>query len=243
MTDSSWSYLASLRLPSTENDSSRPRQRSSSVTRGGSESLNSYRDQRERERLTDRVRNIRQLARDPSDRLPGRRDQRWIDRVSETAAAMRERDAERPDASYLNVLDILQARERSTGTSTGNATSNATGGSVTATATATGTGTGSGSRPATTAASTLTSDAEREDSSLLVPMVNQVVNRWEESAIRGTLATEHAGLFEVPPSPDNTAGLAWSDDGRTLFVGAQNGIYEFHINTQSRLFYPSMQML
>ncbi|KAM3564509.1 hypothetical protein MY1884_000709 [Beauveria asiatica] len=241
MTDSSWSYLASLRSSSTEEEVARPlqRQRSSSVTRGGSETLNSYRDQRERERLTDRVRNIRQLARDPSDRLSGRRDQRWIDRLGETVAAMREqreRDGDRPDASYLNVLDILQARERS-GLSAGTTST-----TTTATGTAIGTGTGSGLRPVTTAASTLADDPEREDSSLLVPLVNQVVNRWEESAIRGTLVTEHTGLFEVPPSPDNTAGLAWSDDGRTLFVGAQNGIYEFHINTWSRLYFPSMQM-
>ena len=60
-----------------------------------------------------------------------------------------------------------------------------------------------------------TNDAEDDDTSLLVPLVNQVVNRWEESAIRGTLAPDQ-GVFEVPPSPDNTAGLAWSDDGRTL---------------------------
>ncbi|KAJ3484694.1 hypothetical protein NLG97_g6990 [Lecanicillium saksenae] len=237
MTDSSWSYLANLRSSSTENDASRPRQRSSSVTRGNSESLNTYRDQRERERLTDRVRNIRQLARDPSDRLSGRRDQRWIDRLGETVAAMREQrdrdSSDRPDASYLNVLDILQARERSTGAGAGTSTG---------TTTATATGTGSALRPATTAATTLTSEPEREESSLLVPLVNQVVSRWEESAIRGTLVTEHASLFEVPPSPDNTAGLAWSDDGRTLFVGAQNGIYEFQINAQSRLFYPSTQM-
>ncbi|OAA45743.1 WD domain containing protein [Beauveria brongniartii RCEF 3172] len=241
MTDSSWSYLASLRSSSTEEEVARPlqRQRSSSVTRGSSETSNSYRDQRERERLTDRVRNIRQLARDPSDRLSGRRDQRWIDRLGETVAAMREqreRDGDRPDASYLNVLDILQARERS-GLSAGTTSTTST-----ATGTAIGTGTGSSLRPATTAASTLANDPERDDSSLLVPLVNQVVNRWEESAIRGTLVTEHAGLFEVPPSPDNTAGLAWSDDGRTLFVGAQNGIYEFHINTWSRLYFPSMQM-
>ncbi|KAM3513289.1 hypothetical protein MY11210_003065 [Beauveria gryllotalpidicola] len=240
MTDSSWSYLASLRSSSTEEEVARPRQRSSSVTRGSSETLNSYRDQRERERLTDRVRNIRQLARDPSDRLPGRRDQRWIDRLGETVAAMREqreRDGDRPDASYLNVLDILQARERS-GISAGTTSTTTS----TATGTAIGNGSGSGLRPATTAASTLANDQERDDSSLLVPLVNQVVNRWEESAIRGTLVTEHTGLFEVPPSPDNTAGLAWSDDGRTLFVGAQNGIYEFHINTRSRLYFPSMQM-
>ncbi|KAM3464911.1 hypothetical protein NHJ6243_001977 [Beauveria neobassiana] len=241
--DSSWSYLTSLRSSSTEEEVARPlqRQRSSSVTRGSSETFNSYRDQRERDRLAERVREFRQLGRErePIDRLSGRRDQRWIDRLGETVAAMREqreRDGDRPDASYLNVLDILQARERS-GLPAGTTST-----TTTARGSAIGTGTGSGLRPATTAASTLANDPERDDSSLLVPLVNQVVNRWEESAIRGTLVTEHTGLFEVPPSPDNTAGLAWSDDGRTLFVGAQNGIYEFHINTWSRLYFPSMQM-
>jgi hypothetical protein len=95
-----------------------------------------------------------------------------MDRIGETVAAMRDQ-RDRQDSSYLNVLEILQARERPS------------------------------------------NDAENEDSSLLVPLVNQVVNRWEESAIRGTLATDH-GVFEVPPSPDNTAGLAWAEDGRTL---------------------------
>lgn len=58
-------------------------------------------------------------------------------------------------------------------------------------------------------------DGEEEDSSLLLPLVNQAVTRWEENALRGPLAPDH-GVFEVPPSPDNTAGLSWSEDGRTL---------------------------
>ncbi|KAF4339137.1 wd containing protein [Fusarium beomiforme] len=65
-------------------------------------------------------------------------------------------------------------------------------------------------------------DRDQDDTTIIVPLVNQVVNRWED---------DH-GVFEVPPSPDNTAGLAWSEDGRTLFVGAQNGIYELHVDTQ-----------
>ncbi|KAH7160810.1 hypothetical protein EDB81DRAFT_327422 [Dactylonectria macrodidyma] len=84
-------------------------------------------------------------------------------------------------------------------------------------------------------------DRDQDDSAILVPLVNQVVTRWEESALRGTLANDH-GVFEVPPSPDNTAGLAWSEDGRVLFVGAQNGIYELHINVQSRKMCPSISM-
>ncbi|KAF9770078.1 hypothetical protein IL306_012420 [Fusarium sp. DS 682] len=49
-------------------------------------------------------------------------------------------------------------------------------------------------------------DRDQDDTTIIVPLVNQAVNRWED---------DH-GVFEVPPSPDNTAGLAWSEDGRTL---------------------------
>lgn len=83
-------------------------------------------------------------------------------------------------------------------------------------------------------------DGDQDDSALLVPLVNQVMSRWEESAIRGTLVAD-SGFFDVPPSPDNTAGLSWSDDGRILFIGAQNGIYEFHINIDGRKLAPSIR--
>lgn len=167
--DLTWTYLSSLRTPATEGESTRPRQRSSSTGRAMGDILGSYREQR--------ARNARQLAREGSDGQQSsastrRPDQRWMDRIGETVAAMRDQ-RDRPDSSYLNVLEILQSRERPS------------------------------------------NDADNEDPSLLVPLVNQVVNRWEESAIRGTLATDH-GVFEVPPSPDNTAGLAWTEDGRTL---------------------------
>ncbi|KAI8723446.1 DUF2415 domain-containing protein [Fusarium sp. LHS14.1] len=75
-------------------------------------------------------------------------------------------------------------------------------------------------------------DRDQDDTSIIVPLVNQVVTRWED---------DHGGIG-MPPSPDNTAGLAWSEDGRTLFVGAQNGIYELHVDVQSRKFCPSVSM-
>lgn len=49
-------------------------------------------------------------------------------------------------------------------------------------------------------------DRDQDDGSIVVPLVNQSASRWED---------DH-GVFQVPPSPDNTAGLAWSEDGRTL---------------------------
>ncbi|KAI1189266.1 hypothetical protein F5B17DRAFT_215845 [Nemania serpens] len=40
--------------------------------------------------------------------------------------------------------------------------------------------------------------------------------------------------------PDDTAGLTWSEDGRTLYIGAEDGIYEFHINILSRKLFPAV---
>lgn len=180
----------------TNDDTRRPSERrSSSIGRGTmGELLGNYRAQ-------DRARTSRQLLRDAaqasSEASQMRRPERWMESLGETVAMLREQ-RQRQDSSYLTVLEILQARERS-------------------------------------------NDRDQDESSILVPLVNQVVNRWEESALRGTLVPDH-GVFEVPPSPDNTAGLAWSEDGRVLFVGAQNGIYELHINVQSRKLSPSISM-
>ncbi|KAG5988244.1 hypothetical protein E4U54_004720 [Claviceps lovelessii] len=174
--DLTWTYLSSLRSHAGAEAPSRPRQRSSSTGRAMGDILGSYREQRERQQQ-ERLRNTRQLLREgvdsdqstPSSRRP---DQRLMDRIGETVAAMRDQ-RERQDSSYFHVLEILQARERSS------------------------------------------NEVENEDSSFFIPMANQAANRWEESAIRGTLLSDH-GVFEVPPSPDNTAGLAWTEDGRIL---------------------------
>ncbi|KAG6187180.1 hypothetical protein E4U24_000152 [Claviceps purpurea] len=82
-------------------------------------------------------------------------------------------------------------------------------------------------------------EGENEDSSFFYPVA--MPTTWQESAIRGTLGSDH-GVYEVPPSPDSTAGLAWSEDGCTLFVGAQDGIYELQINVHGRKFCPSITM-
>ncbi|KAI3554246.1 hypothetical protein CABS01_08429 [Colletotrichum abscissum] len=50
------------------------------------------------------------------------------------------------------------------------------------------------------------------------------------------------GVHEAPPEPDNTAGISWSEDGRVLYVGAENGIYEFHVDVQGRKFQPSLTL-
>lgn len=133
--------------------------------------INVYRDHRER--AQERVRNARQLMRETGPGGGARAEQRWIDRINETMAALRDQ-RDRQDSSYLSVLEILQSRERPPAEGTAG-----------------------------------------EERPILPPVVNQVASRWEESAVRGTLAPDH-GVFEVPPSPDNTSGLSWSQDGTVL---------------------------
>lgn len=170
-TNTIWSDRSARRGNTTNDDTQRPSERrSSSIGRGTmGELLSNYRAQ-------DRARTSRQLLRDAAEASSeagqiSRRPERWMESLGETVAMLREQ-RQRQDSSYLTVLEILQARERS-------------------------------------------NDRDQDESSILVPLVNQVVNRWEESALRGTLVPDH-GVFEVPPSPDNTAGLAWSEDGRVL---------------------------
>ncbi|KAL7938114.1 hypothetical protein V8C35DRAFT_141225 [Trichoderma chlorosporum] len=157
--------------------------------------MNIYRDHRER--AQERVRNARQLMRETSQGGGGRTEQRWIDRINETMAALRDQ-RDRQDSSYLSVLEILQSRDRTT--------------------------------------------ADPEERPILPPAVNQVASRWEESAVRGTLQPPDHGVFEVPPSPDNTSGLSWSQDGTVLFIGAQNGIYQLRVDLSARQLYNSITL-
>jgi len=42
--------------------------------------------------------------------------------------------------------------------------------------------------------------------------------------------------------PVETMGCAWSPDGRILYVGAQDGIHEYHVNVPGRKKFPSLVM-
>ncbi|KAM0249379.1 hypothetical protein ACHAQJ_009054 [Trichoderma viride] len=158
--------------------------------------INVYRDHRER--AQERVRNARQLMRENGPGGGARAEQRWIERINETMAALRDQ-RDRQDSSYLSVLEILQARERSS------------------------------------------AEGVAVDERPIPGIVNGVAGRWEESAVRGTLAPDH-GVFEVPPSPDNTSGLSWSSDGTILFIGAQNGIYQLRVDIHARQYYNSITL-
>ncbi|KAF0329149.1 WD domain containing protein [Colletotrichum asianum] len=88
---------------------------------------------------------------------------------------------------------------------------------------------------------TATRDRDRDRSSIL-PLLNSVaIRELEERNARRRVVLEH-GVHEAPPEPDNTAGISWSEDGRILYVGAENGIYEFHVDVQGRKFRPNLTL-
>lgn len=167
-----------------DSENSRPLEPGSGGRRGLGDLLGSYREQRDHARAdharaNERVRTARQLLRDAATEQQPTRGQPpsspgWprqavvetnrqsLARVAETLTrAGDRRGGDRHDSSYLDVLDILQARERET---------------------------------------------TDDDRSSLLPLVSQVVMG---------IAPDN-GVLESPPAPDHTAGLAWSEDGRTL---------------------------
>ncbi|KAK1829028.1 Quino protein amine dehydrogenase [Podospora conica] len=65
---------------------------------------------------------------------------------------------------------------------------------------------------------------------------------WEDNPNQriDRFLARNTGLDPTMPDPYDTSGLAWSEDGRTLFVGADNGIYEFKVNQMERMMFPSV---
>jgi len=65
-----------------------------------------------------------------------------------------------------------------------------------------------------------------------------LMREWDDSPARRVLGM--GGLFRREPDPHDTAGIAWSEDGQFLFVGAEDGIYEFEVNLFGRRVFPSI---
>lgn len=91
-------------------------------------------------------------------------------------------------------------------------------------------------------------DSDRErDRDTRLPLLSRLANRdnhrdWIRDWEPMVLLQNEQEIHDVPPMEDNTSGLAWSRDGRVLFIGAQNGVYEFRVNTLDRKFHPAMTL-
>ncbi|KAL1975813.1 hypothetical protein VTN31DRAFT_4205 [Thermomyces dupontii] len=57
--------------------------------------------------------------------------------------------------------------------------------------------------------------------------------------ILGDLPERHFSHFPRDQDPESTAGIGWGADGRTLYIGTVEGIFEFQINLQDRKTFPA----
>ncbi|RYP54864.1 hypothetical protein DL768_000428 [Monosporascus sp. mg162] len=70
-----------------------------------------------------------------------------------------------------------------------------------------------------------------------IPVINDV---WSDDFAGFRRAYGRSGSREHQQHPDDTAGLSWSEDGQTLYVGAEDGIYEFRVNLHGRKVFPEV---
>ncbi|KAI0970189.1 hypothetical protein F4678DRAFT_437792 [Xylaria arbuscula] len=85
-------------------------------------------------------------------------------------------------------------------------------------------------------------DATRAETNRIrraIPIIGDVWND-EISGFRRTYGRIRSREHEQ--RPDDTAGLSWSEDGRTLYIGAEDGIYEFQMNILSRKLFPAVTL-
>ncbi|KAL2023362.1 hypothetical protein VTK56DRAFT_2719 [Thermocarpiscus australiensis] len=67
-----------------------------------------------------------------------------------------------------------------------------------------------------------------------------LMREWEDHPARRVLGSYTSSRLR--PEPYDTAGLSWSVNGDVLFVGAENGIYEFRVNLFGRRLSPSITL-
>ncbi|KAI1410837.1 hypothetical protein F5Y13DRAFT_166926 [Hypoxylon sp. FL1857] len=69
-----------------------------------------------------------------------------------------------------------------------------------------------------------------------IPVVADV---WANDSLFTRIRT---GSREHQQNPDDTAGLTWSEDGRTLYAAAEDGIYQVNVNMQGRKVFPDLEL-
>ncbi|XXG98100.1 hypothetical protein Hte_004419 [Hypoxylon texense] len=82
-------------------------------------------------------------------------------------------------------------------------------------------------------------DNPRTDSSRPRRAIPVITDVWTNDTLFSRI---RVGSREHQQNPDDTAGLTWSEDGQILYVGAENGIYEFHINLYGRKVFPDIAL-
>ncbi|KAJ1333525.1 DUF2415 domain-containing protein [Microdochium nivale] len=83
---------------------------------------------------------------------------------------------------------------------------------------------------------TLRSDAGRTRRA--IPVVN---NTWHDD-VSSYRRIGRSNSREHSQQPDDTAGLSWSEDGRKLYVAAEDGLYQLAVNLQGRKLFPDISL-
>ncbi|KAH8690807.1 hypothetical protein BGW36DRAFT_389357 [Talaromyces proteolyticus] len=62
--------------------------------------------------------------------------------------------------------------------------------------------------------------------------------RWIRHFMDNNLTERNLGYMPRDQDPGETAGVGWGHDGRSLYIGTVEGIYEFQLNVQDRKSFP-----
>ncbi|KAI0882782.1 uncharacterized protein GGS22DRAFT_168719 [Annulohypoxylon maeteangense] len=84
-----------------------------------------------------------------------------------------------------------------------------------------------------------TQDNTRAESNRTRRGIPVIADVWSNDSLFTRIRT---GSREHQQNPDDTAGLAWSEDGRTLYAAAEDGIYELHVDMLGRRQFPDLQL-
>jgi len=72
-----------------------------------------------------------------------------------------------------------------------------------------------------------------------IPVTN--ISTWHDDA-SSYRRVARSNSREHDQQPDDTAGLSWSEDGRKLFVAAEDGLYQLAVNLQARKLFPDITL-
>ncbi|KXJ92380.1 WD40-repeat-containing domain protein [Microdochium bolleyi] len=71
-----------------------------------------------------------------------------------------------------------------------------------------------------------------------IPVIN---NAWHDD-VSSYRRIGRSNSREHSQQPDDTAGLSWSEDGRKLYVAAEDGLYQLAVNLQARKLFPDISL-
>ncbi|KAI2629360.1 hypothetical protein GGS21DRAFT_545283 [Xylaria nigripes] len=85
-------------------------------------------------------------------------------------------------------------------------------------------------------------DLNRRDLNRIRRAVPIISDLWPDDGPGFRRMYGRSGHRDHQQHADDTAGLTWSEDGRTLYIGAEDGVYEFSMNMLNRKLFPAVTL-